>query len=66
MPYVPLKIPPGVFRNGTQYQAKGRWYAANLVRWTEGAMQAIGGWTQVQNSADAALDLTDALRGVMD
>ena len=65
MPYVPLKIPPGVFRNGTKYQAKGRWYVANLVRWTEGAMQAIGGWTQVQDSSDTALDLTDAIRGVM-
>lgn len=63
--YVPLKIQPGVFRNGTRYQAKGRWYLANLVRWTEGAMQAIGGWAKIQDSDDTNLDLTDPVRGLL-
>lgn len=44
MPYVPLKLPPGVRRNGTLYQAKGRWYSADLVRWWQDTMQPIGGW----------------------
>jgi len=41
----PLRLPPGVYRNGTEYQSKGRWYAANLVRFRNGTIQPIGGWT---------------------
>lgn len=44
MPLLPLQIPPGVYRNGTKYQASGRWRDANLVRWTEGTMRPVGGW----------------------
>ena len=40
----PLKIPPGAFRNGTEYQSKGRWRDVNLVRWRNGAMQPVGAW----------------------
>ena len=48
--FVPLKIAPGVFKNGTRYQAKGRWYDANCLRWYEGIMGPIGGWTNVQDA----------------
>lgn len=41
---VTLKLPPGLYANGTEYQAKGRYYTANLVRWYEAVMQPIGGW----------------------
>lgn len=44
MPLIPLKIQPGVFRNGTEYQSAGRWTDANLVRWFEGVMRPVGGW----------------------
>ena len=44
MPLVPLAIPPGVYRNGTDYQTTGRWRDASLIRWIEGTMQPIGGW----------------------
>jgi hypothetical protein len=44
MTLVPLAIPPGVYRNGTDYQATGRWRDASLVRWLEGTMQPIGAW----------------------
>lgn len=44
MPLVPLQLPPGVYRNGTEYQAQGRWHDASLVRWTDGTMRPIGGW----------------------
>lgn len=44
---VSLKIPPGVFKNGTDYQTKGRWNEANLVRWFEGTMRPVGGWRQI-------------------
>ena len=44
MALIPINIPPGVYRNGTELQSAGRWYDVNLVRWTEGAMQPVGGW----------------------
>lgn len=40
----PIDLPPGQYRNGTEYQAAGRWRDGNLVRWREGAMQPVGGW----------------------
>lgn len=44
---IPIEIPPGVVRLGTDYQSGGRWYNTNLVRWTEGGiMQPVGGWQQ--------------------
>lgn len=39
-----LSLPPGVYRNGTQYQSKGRWYDCNLVRFVAGTIQPVGGW----------------------
>ena len=60
----PLRLPPGVFRNGTKYQSKGRWYEANLVRWSEGVMMPIGGWSQIQTST-GGVDVTDPIRGIM-
>src|SRR5512146_1690930 len=44
MTYYPITPPPGLWRNGTKYQAKGRWYAANLIRFFSGTIQPIGGW----------------------
>jgi len=41
---IPLKVPPGVYANGTELQAEGRWREANLVRWSEGVMRPVGGW----------------------
>tara|TARA_B100000214_G_scaffold373149_1_gene352870 strand:+ start:9497 stop:11443 length:1947 start_codon:yes stop_codon:yes gene_type:complete len=43
---VPFNPPPGVFRNGTQYQVKGRWFDSNLVRWKDGRLKPIGGWSR--------------------
>lgn len=44
MALYPVKLPPGVYRNGTEYQSQGRWYDANLVRWYEGTIRPVGGW----------------------
>jgi hypothetical protein len=41
---LPLVIPPGIYRDGTQYQSKGRNYDANLVRWYGAALGPINGW----------------------
>src|SRR6056297_7997 len=44
MPLIPLDIPPGVYANGTEYEASGRWSEASLVRWRDGSLRPIGGW----------------------
>jgi microcystin-dependent protein len=43
---VPVKLPPGMFRNGTEYEASGRWYDGNLVRWLNGRLRPWGGWVK--------------------
>lgn len=45
---IPLQFPPGMFKNGTPYQRRGRWVDGNLVRWYEGSIRAIGGWLRRQ------------------
>jgi hypothetical protein len=47
----PLEIPPGLFRNGTQYQVRGRWYMGDRVRWVNGRMRPVGGWQRITTSA---------------
>lgn len=44
MPLLPFRIPPGVSRNGTEYQSAGRWFDADLVRWIGNITQPIKGW----------------------
>lgn len=52
MPLIPIQLPAGVYRNGTDYQAKGRWLDSNLIRWSEGMMSPVGGWTDRANVTD--------------
>jgi hypothetical protein len=59
MALFPLKLPTGMARPGTKYDAKGRWYDGTLVRWYEGVMQPIGGW-QILNRT-AAVDVNAAI-----
>ncbi len=56
----PIQIPPGVYRNGTEYQAQGRWYDANMVRWFDGIMRPVGGWTVKSTST-----ITGKARGAL-
>ena len=58
--YIPIKLPPGIFRNGTEYQSAGRWHDANLVRWYENTLRPIGGWRKRSNSA-----VTGMCRGIL-
>ena len=44
MPLIPLNIPAGVYKNGTDLQASGRWGDADLVRWHDDSLKPIGGW----------------------
>lgn len=46
----PLDLPPGVFRNGTALQSKGRWIDANLVRWYGKSVGPIGGIATITTS----------------
>ena len=42
--YFPLSLPPGVYRNGTEFESKGRYYDASLIRWIDRDLRPIGGW----------------------
>jgi len=53
MPLIPLEIPPGQYRNGTDFQSSGRWRDGNLVRFHEGSLRPVGGWRQ-RGSVDIA------------
>jgi hypothetical protein len=48
MPLIPLQIPKGQYRNGTDYMAQGRWRDINLVRWHDDTLRPVGGWRQRQ------------------
>lgn len=41
---IPLQLPAGIYKNGTDYQSKGRWSDSNLVRFVDNTIQPIGGW----------------------
>lgn len=51
---IPLDLPPGVFAQGTRYQAKGRWFSSNLVRFFNATIRPIGGWRRLVNLAGTA------------
>jgi len=60
MALVPIKIPAGVYRNGTEYQSAGRWYDSNLVRWFENTLRPWGGWRKRSTS-----QMTGTARGLI-
>lgn len=60
MALIDLKIPAGVYRNGTDLQSTGRWRDANLVRWIDGTMRPVGGWRTRSDTAGA-----NKLRGML-
>lgn len=53
MSRIPLALPAGIYRNGTEYQAKGRWYDCNLVRFYNKTIQPYGGWAALSTVAMA-------------
>ena len=46
MTLIPLKIPAGFYRTGTDLDASGRWRDGSLVRWRDGSLRPIGGWRE--------------------
>ena len=54
---IPIELPEGLFRNGTNYRAKSRWADANLVRWHDGALRPVGGWSRRLTTANTQIGL---------
>ena len=44
MALIPLDIPAGFYRNGTDIEQAGRWRDGSLVRWRDNSLRPIGGW----------------------
>ena len=61
----PVKLPPGLARNGTAYSNKNRWINANLIRWHEGAIRPIGGWQLALDSNGQQIQATGKPRGTL-
>lgn len=49
MTLLPLDLPAGFYRNGTEYEQSNRWRDGSLVRWLDGSLRPIGGWTERKN-----------------
>lgn len=62
MSLIPLKLPPGIARNGTDFEQSGRWRDANLVRWHNNSLRPIGGWTQ---RTTAGATISGTARGML-
>jgi hypothetical protein len=52
---IPLEMPPGLSRMGTEYQNKGAFYDANLWRWAKGKSGPVGGWSELGSLAAATV-----------
>ena len=73
MTLIPLDIPAGFYRNGTDLEQAGRWRDGSLVRWRDNSLRPIGGWQERKASfatnpvrgmhAWEALDSTARLAG---
>lgn len=48
---VPIDLPPGLVRVGTEYQSKGRYYDSNLWRWYDKTSGPVGGWAALATGA---------------
>lgn len=52
---VEVKLPPGISRNGTVLQSRGRWYDSHLARFSEGVIGPVGGWQPHSDSTVSGL-----------
>ena len=44
MTLLPIKLPAGFYRNGTDYEQSNRWRDGSMVRWRDGSLRPVGGW----------------------
>jgi len=61
MSLIPLQIPPGFHRNGTDYESANRWRDGNFVRWHQNSLRPVGGWTDKTTTNDT---ITGKARGM--
>ena len=50
MALYPITPPAGIIKNGTDYANKGRWVDGDLVRFENGYLKPIGGWTNFEGT----------------
>ena len=62
MSLIPLKLPPGIYRNGTDFEGSNRWHDASLVRWHDGSMRPVGGWASRAVTGDT---ISGTCRGML-
>jgi len=51
MALLPVTPPAGIVKNGTDYANKGRWVDGDLIRFENGFLKPIGGWSKLVASA---------------
>jgi len=54
MALLALELPAGIYNHGTELDSSGRWRDGNFIRWQNGSVRPIGGWTTRKASATAA------------
>jgi len=54
MALIPLQLPPGILRNGTEFEQSNRWRDSSLIRWHNNSMRPVGGFITRVSSAFAA------------
>ena len=47
MALLPVTPPAGIVKNGTDYANKGRWVDGDLIRFENGFLKPIGGWSKL-------------------
>lgn len=56
---IQLDIPPGIYRDGTEYSIGRRWFNGNQVRWYKNLLAPVGGWTKVYTFAGLTQKIRD-------
>ena len=54
MALVALELPAGIYNHGTNLDSAGRWIDGNFIRWQNGSVRPIGGWTTRKAGATSA------------
>lgn len=55
MALLALEVPAGIYNHGTELDSSGRWRDGNFIRWQNGSVRPIGGWTTRAASATASV-----------
>ena len=55
MALIALELPAGIYNHGTDLDSSNRWRDGNFIRWQNGSVRPIGGWTTRKASATASV-----------